>query len=108
MQPLPDVSDLDWLMTKVRDGVVGLGVGWRYHVTLKPVNPKAREKVLDCDDAVYQLEDLGLVLLEPDGPVSPTRAGRRQWEAHLKARAAERAAARRDRRAAERHTQVAA
>ncbi len=108
MQPLPDVHDLDWLMTKVRDGVVGLGVGWRYHVTLKPKTPKGRERVLDCDDAVYLLEDLGWAYLEPDGPVSPTREGRRRYEAEQRARAAERAAARRGRRAAERYAQVAA
>ncbi len=106
-----DATNLDWLMTKVRDGVVGLGAGWRYHVTVKAVG-NGPETVVDCDDAVYALEAAGLVYLEPEGPVSHTKEGRRQLEAAQRDRVAEPAAAktaaRRGRRTAERYAQVAA
>jgi hypothetical protein len=91
---MSDVSDLDWLMTKIRDGVVGLGVGWRNHVTLKPKTPYGRERVLDCDDSVYRLETLGLVYLEPDGPVTHTKEGRRRLVAAQRSRGRQRVAAR--------------
>lgn len=81
----PDVTDLDWLMRRVYDCAVGIGADCRYYVTLSRAGG-----TVDCDDQVYQLEDLGLVVLEPDGPVSVSAKWRRQYDADCARRKAER------------------
>ncbi len=86
-----DLDDTDWLLGKIRDGVVGLGVGYRYHLTIV----KGAQAV-DCDSHVYALEDAGLVHLTPSGDVALTTTGRARYDAHLKATTA----ARRERRQA--------
>lgn len=86
--------DTDWLMKKIRDGVVGLGGDWLYYATTMPKRPGADPQVVLCDDEVYAAEAAGLVNLEPDGPVSFTKAGRRLLEDEQKRRSAERKAAR--------------
>ena len=82
-----NVDDVHQILAKVKIGQVGLGLDWRYYITSGLGDP-----AVECDDEVYRLADDGLVHLEPDGPVSHTRAGRRRYEAHLRAKAAERAA----------------
>jgi len=89
-----NVDDLDWLMKKVRDSVVGLGADWLYYATTNPKRPGDLPEVILCDDEVYRLEAAGLVTLEPDGPVTFTGKGRRLLEGEQRRRSAERKATR--------------
>lgn len=81
--------DLDRLLGKVKIGAVGLGPDWRYYIT-----SGLGDDPIPCDDVVYRAADAGLVNLDPDGPVSQTKAGRRRYEATLAKKRAVRKAAR--------------
>lgn len=64
-----------WILGKILAGDVQRNPDFEYEVLR--VHGRSRNEPHICSDAVYTLEEQGLVTLHDDGSVSPTGAGRR-------------------------------